>query len=362
MAESDGQEKTEEPTAKKLDDSRKKGQVAKSVEINSFAILTLGLFILYLSKQSLGSNLSQLAIKIFSSLDKIQLTPDLLQMYFKQGVLFYFGTLWPIFAGIIVVGLLATIGQVGLKFSPQALTPNFAKFNPLKGIKNLFFTTRSIVEVSKSIVKLVIIALFTYFVIKEFIFQATTLVQLSVSEIVQYMIEASYSLVWKVALMFGLIAAADFGFQKYKHRNDMMMTKQEVKEENTQSEGNPQIKSKIRSVQMSAARKRMMQDVPKADVIITNPTHLSIALKYELNSDSAPKVLAKGADEVAMKIREIAKQHNIPLYEDRELARALFKLCDVGDFIPTSLFKAVAQVLAYIYQLKNEKKKKKSIV
>lgn len=362
MAEVDGQEKTEEPTAKKLDESRKKGQVAKSVEINSFAILTFGLFILYLTKQTLGNSLSQLAIKIFSSLDKMQLTPDLLQGYFKSGILFYFSTIWPIFAGIIVVGLVATIGQVGLKFSSQALAPNFGKFNPFKGIKNLFFTTRSVVEVSKSIVKLLIIGLFTYFVVKEFVLKATLLVQLSVSEIVQYMIEATYTLVWKISLMFGIIAAADFAFQKYKHRNDMMMTKQEVKEENLQSEGNPQIKSKIRSVQMAAARKRMMQDVPKADVIITNPTHLSIALKYEMNKDSAPQVLAKGADEVAMKIREIAKAHNIPLYEDKELARALFKLCDVGDFIPTSLFKAVAQVLAYIYQLKNEKKKKKSIV
>ena len=362
MAETDGQEKTEEPTAKKLEDSRKKGQVAKSVEINSFAILTLGMFIIYLSRQSLGNNLSQLAIKIFSSLDKVTINQDLLQGYLKNGILFYFGTLWPIFAGIIVVGLVATIGQVGLKFSPKALTPNFAKFNPISGLKNLFFSSRSIVEVSKSITKLIIIALFTYFVIKEFILKATLLVEFSVTEIVQYMIESSYALVWKIAIIFGLIAAADFGFQKYKHRNDMMMTKQEVKEENNQSEGNPQIKSKIRSVQMAAARKRMMQDVPKADVIITNPTHLSIALKYELNKDQAPKVLAKGADEVAMKIREIAKQHNIPLHEDKELARALFKLCDVGDFIPTSLFKAVAQVLAYIYQLKNEKKKKRSIV
>jgi flagellar biosynthetic protein FlhB len=362
MAEVDGQEKTEEPTAKKLEESRKKGQVAKSLEINSFAILTLGLFIIYLSRQALGGSLAKLAIKIFSSLDKLTLTPDLMQGYFKDGVLFYFGSLWPIFAGIIVVGLVATIGQVGLKFSPKALTPNFSKFNPLSGIKNLFFTTRSFIELSKSIVKLIIIALFTYYVIKDFILQATLLVEFSVSEIVQFMIEASFALVWKIALMFGLIAFADFAFQKYKHRNDMMMTKQEVKEENNQSEGNPQIKSKIRSVQMAAARKRMMQDVPKADVIITNPTHLSIALKYEMAKDAAPKVLAKGADEVALRIREIAKLHNIPLHEDKELARALFKLCDVGDFIPANLFKAVAQVLAYIYQLKNEKKKKKSIV
>lgn len=362
MAEVDGQEKTEDPTAKKLEESRKKGQVAKSVEINSFAILTLGVFILYLSKQTIGNNITQLAVKIFNSLDHLQLNQDTLQIYFRDGILFYFSTLWPIFIGIIVVGLVATISQVGLQFSTKALAPNFGKFNPLKGIKNLFFTSRSAVEVAKSLTKLIITALFTYFVIKQFVVNATVLVQYSVSEIVRFMIETSYTLIWKIALIFGIMAAADFGFQKYKHRNDMMMTKQEVKEENNQSEGNPQIKSKIRSVQMAAARKRMMQDVPKADVIITNPTHLAIALKYDMTKDQAPKVLAKGADEVAMKIREIAKVHNIPIHEDKELARALFKLCDVGEFIPTDLFKAVAQVLAYIYQLKNEKKKKKSIV
>lgn len=247
MADADGQEKTEEPTAKKLEDSRKKGQVAKSVEINSFAILTLGLFIIYLSRQSIGNNIGHLAVKIFSSLDKLEINQDVLQIYFKDGFWFLLGTIWPVLAGIMVIGLVATIGQVGLKFSSEALIPNFSKFNPLKGIKNLFFTSRSLVEVAKSILKLIIIGTFTYFIIKDFVINATLLVQFTVPEIVKFMIESSYSLVWKIALMFGLLASADFGFQKFKFKNDMMMTKQEIKEENNQSEGNPQIKSKIRS-------------------------------------------------------------------------------------------------------------------
>lgn len=358
MAESDGQEKTEAPTGKKLEDGRKKGQVAKSVEINSFAIITFGLFILYMSHKTIGNNISQLAIKIFSSLDTLKLDSTLFQGYLQEGIYFYFGTLWPVFGGILAVGLAVTIAQVGFKFSGKAITPNFSKFNPIKGIKNLFFTSRSLVEVAKSILKLTIIGVFTYFIIKQFILNATMLVEFSITEIVGFMIESTYSLVWKVALMFGVMAFADFGFQKYKFKQDMMMTKQEIKEENKQSEGNPQIKAKIRSMQVAAARKRMMQDVPKADVIITNPTHLAIAIKYEMNKDSAPIVLAKGADEVAKRIRELATEHGIPLHENRELARAIFKVCEVGDFIPANLFKAVAQVLAYIYQLRNEKKKK----
>ena len=271
MAESEGQEKTESPTGKKLEDSRKKGQVAKSVEVNSFAILTFGMLIIYLCHKTIGANIAQLATKIFSSLDVLKLDKDSVQRYMQEGIFFYFSTLWPVFGGIILIGLVATIAQVGFKFSSQALVPNFGKFNPVKGLKNLFFTSRSFVEVAKSITKLSIIATFTYFIIKQFMHSSTMLVEFSISEIVGFMIDATYSLVWKVAMMFGLMAFADFGFQKYKFKNDMMMTKQEVKEENRQSEGNPQIKAKIRSMQIAAARKRMMQDVPQSGCCYYKP-------------------------------------------------------------------------------------------
>jgi flagellar biosynthetic protein FlhB len=188
--------------------------------------------------------------------------------------------------------------------------------------------------------------------------KATLLETLSVEDIVIFMLDSSFSLLWKVALVFILLAATDYVFQRFKFRKEMMMTKQEVKEEIKQTEGDPQIKSRIRKVMIMSARNRMMQNLPKADVVITNPTHYAVALKYDMQKDPAPEVIAKGLDELALKIKEIAKQYNIPIQEDKELARALYKMCDIGDKIPAVLFKSVAQILAYVYNLKNIRKKK----
>jgi flagellar biosynthetic protein FlhB len=175
-----------------------------------------------------------------------------------------------------------------------------------------------------------------------------------------FMIDAAFDLIWKIGLVYLGIAAADFAWEKYKFKKDMMMTKEEVKEEWKQTEGDPQVKSRIKKLMFEASKRRMMKDLPTADVVITNPTHYAVALKYDMNKDAAPTVIAKGVDELAQKIKEVAKKHDIPIQENRELARALYKMCDVGDKIPGSLFKAVAEVLAYVYNLK--KSKKKSIV
>ena len=235
--------------------------------------------------------------------------------------------------------------------------PKMEKFNVISGIKKILFSTKSLVELTKSLIKLIIVSLSVYFILNSTIIDTTSLVTLSVGEIAEYMIHATFDLTWKLALIYSVLAAADFFYQKYAFKKDMMMTKEEVKEEHKQSEGDPQIKARIRRIQILMSKSRMMQDIPKADVIITNPTHYAIALKYEIAKDSAPKVVAKGVDAIAQKIKEEAAKYNIPLYEDRELARALYKYCDIGDYVPEKLFKAVAQVLAYIYQLKNQKKK-----
>jgi len=171
------------------------------------------------------------------------------------------------------------------------------------------------------------------------------------------MIDTTVKFLWKVALVYIAIAASDFAYQKFKHKKDLMMTKQEVKEEFKQQEGDPAVKGKIKQKQMIMAHRRMMKEVPKADVVITNPTHFAVALKYEMGKDSAPKVVAKGADLIAQKIKEIAKENDVPLHEDVYLARSLYKMCEIGDEVPEELFQAVAQILAYIYQLKNTYKK-----
>jgi len=357
MADSEGQEKTEQASGKKLSDARNKGQVAKSQEVNSLALFGAGLMLIFASQQFLSGRIASLTVKVFSTLNANNITRNSIQDLLKEDAFFLLSTLAPILGGLVVIAIVANVAQVGFKFSTKALTPNASKFNVFNKIKDMFFSSRSIVEVSKSLLKLIVIGGFTYFVLSGLIVKSTALVELSMSEIMNFMMDAAYTLLWKISLIFGVIAAVDFGYQRFKFKKDMMMTKQEVKEENKQSEGDPIIKSRIKRMQYQAARNRMMADVPKADVVITNPTHYAIAIKYDLEKDSAPKVVAKGVDSLAQRIKEIAVQNNVPLHEDRVLARALYKLCDVGDQIPQSLFKAVAQILAYIFQLRNYRKK-----
>ena len=361
MAEQDGQEKSEQPTGKRLSDSRDKGKVAKSAEVNSFAIFSTGLLMIYLTQHFLSNQISNYSINIFKSLDVLSINKDMLQNFIREAVFFYLVTLAPILGSLFVIALIAGVAQVGFKISFKALIPELSKFNPFTGIKKVFISSRSLLEIVKSLIKLVIIGGFTYSVLSQFVLGSTMLAELSIMEIVKYMVEAAYALLWKIALVYALIAAVDFIFQKYKFKKELKMTKQEVKEETKQAEGDPLIKSRIKRMQFQAAKNRMMQNVPKADVVITNPTHFAVALKYDMSKDAAPKVLAKGVDELAQRIKAIAVEHNIPLHEDRELARALYRICDIGDDIPSSLFKAVAQVLAYVYQLKNNKKRKSLI-
>jgi len=358
MAEVDGQEKTEQPSEKKIRETREKGSVAKSMEINSFAIFLAGTTVIYLTKGMIGGRISEFAVAIFSSLNSLTITTDSLSEYMFKGVLFFFSVLAPILAVLILVSLAASFGQVGFKFSFKPMAPKFTKMNPLNGIKNLFFSSRSIIEVFKALIKLTIIGVFAYWILQDIINETVNLAGLTIAELFSYMIETAFRLIWKITLVYMIFAGIDFGYQKYKHKNELMMTKQEQKDEMKNSEGDPFIKGKIKSKQIMMARSRMMQDVPKADVVITNPTHFAVALKYNVGSKYAPKVLAKGADTVAQKIKQIATEHGIPLHEDVELARALFKSCEVGDEIPANLFKAVAQVLAYIFNLKRSGKRK----
>jgi len=361
MAETEGQEKTEQPTPKKLSEGREKGQVAKSMEINSLAIFASGLIFVYLSKGFISNQLSTLSRQTFGSLDTLTLNVNNISIIINNIVLFFFITLLPIFITMIVVALGASFFQVGFKITPKALQPKFSKFNIIKGVKKIMFSSRPFVEVAKSLFKLIIIAGFAYFILNDYVNKSFVLVELTISEIIRFMIDAAFSLVWKVALLFAIMAGFDFIYQKYKFNKDMMMTKQEVKEENKQSEGDPVTKSRIRKIQFESSKKRMMQNIPDADVVITNPTHFAVALKYEMEKESAPKVVAKGADALAQKIKSLAKENGIPVHEDKELARALYKHCDVGEIIPQELFHSVASVLAYIYETK-KKKMRRSII
>jgi flagellar biosynthetic protein FlhB len=361
MAEVDGQEKTEEASGKRLDDSRNEGQVAKSMEINSLFIIVSGTALLYFTQGSIGNKVKEMTIYIFSSLNKLDINTNVLQDYTIKATLFFLSIIAPVLIGLAVISLAASYGQVGFRITPKALMPKFSKLNPANGIKNILFSSRTIVELIKSLVKLTIIALFSYWVLNDAVLGSINLIEYSIEEILSFMVKTSFGFVWKVSALFAFIAGSDFVYQKYHHKKTLMMTKQEVKDEMKQSEGDPFIKGKIKSKQLMMARSRMMKEIPKADVVITNPTHYAVALKYDIGKKNAPKVVGKGVDEVAQRIKRVAVENNIPLYEDRELAKALYRTCEIGDEIPSNLFKAVAQVLAYIYKLKN-KIKKKSIV
>jgi len=357
MASNEGQEKTEQPTSKKLSDSRDEGQVAKSQEMASFAVFSGGLFILFFSKDFMGEQIGNMTKYIFNNLDVLTLNFNVVQMYFLKAFGFFVITMAPILLGLMVIGFVSNVGQIGFKISFKALKPKGSKFNPLSGIKRLFFSSRSLVEVAKSLAKLFVIGIFTYWVLEDMIRESILLVDHPILEIVNFMISSAMTLVWKLALVFAIIAAVDFIFQKYKHKKDLMMSKQEVKDESKQTDGDPEVKARIKSIQFETARKRMMQDVPNADVVITNPTHYAIAIQYNPEVNAAPKVLAKGVDELAQRIKKIATENGVPLHENRPLARALYKVTEVGDEIPPELFQAVAQVLAHIFSLRNNRKK-----
>jgi flagellar biosynthetic protein FlhB len=208
------------------------------------------------------------------------------------------------------------------------------------------------IELLKNIIKILIVGFVAYSSLSGLMEESISLMDSDVAAILGYMTHAGLVVGFKVSLAFLVLAAADYGYQRFEFERELRMTKQEVKEEMKSQEGDPLIKSRIRSVQRQIAYKRMMQEVPKADVVITNPTHLAIAIKYEVGKMTAPKVIAKGADLIAQRIKHIAQEHGIPMIEDRPLAQSLYKTVDVGEEIPEKLFQAVAQVLAYIYRLK----------
>lgn len=357
MADS-GQDKTEQPTPKKLTDARDKGQVAKSMELNSFVIFTSGLLLIFSFRDMLSDKIGGTAKYIFGSLETFDITKNIVEELSVKGGLLYFNILAPLYIGLVIIALVAGFGQAGLKVSLKAIKPEMKKIDPMKGLKDKIFSTRSLFELIKSLVKLAIIGWVIYMVLSGVILESTSLVSLSVIEILMFMVDASMDFLWKVAIAFALIAVTDFIYQKYKFKKDMMMTKQEIKDESKDSEGSPEVKGKIRSQMLMAGRKRMMKELPTADVVVTNPTHFAVALRYKMGQDTAPLVVAKGADALARKIKEIAKENNIPIIEDPPLARAIYKMCEVNDFIPEKLFKAVAQILAHIYKVKNGKRNK----
>ena len=349
-----GGEKTEDASSRKLSKSREEGQVAKSVEIPSVFVLLTGAIALYFSAFNIYHNLMGV-LQFNLDFKKIPLLTQLevvrLLAYHTEKIILM---CIPVMGAIVLAAMMSNLAQVGFTISWKSLEPKLSRLDPINGFKQKF-TSRAVVELLKTLIKVGVISMVAYNAIKAELVPITFLYDTSVGYILLYMLKVSFWIFVKVCLFMLVVALLDYAYQKWKFLEEQKMTKKEVKDETKQTEGDPLVKSRIRQLQHQAARKRMMADVPRADVVVTNPTRLAVALKYDGKTMDAPKVLAKGAGPVAENIRRIARENDIPLVEDKQLARNLYKSVDIGSEVPTELYQAVAELLAYVYKLKGKK-------
>ncbi len=352
MPENTGQEKTERATPKRKEEARKKGQVAQSKEISSVMILMTATAFFYFAGSWMFWNLSEFITGVYQNINILRFTDVDEASAFSVDVLYkLLSVLLPLLIPIAIAGFVANIFQVGFQINSEAIAPKLSKFNPISGMKRLI-SLKSLVELGKSIIKIFFIGSIVYILVKNDMKAFPALIHQEVGQILIFIARASLKICFFVCLAMLVLAVLDFMYQRWQHEKDLKMTKQEVKDEQRQTYGDPKVKARIRGVQMEMARRRMMDAVPEADVVITNPTRLAIALKFDAQEMIAPRVLAKGAGFVAQRIREIAEENQIPIVEEKPLAQGLYKMVEIGDYIPAELYRAVAEVLAYVYRLK----------
>ncbi len=355
MAEQSFQEKTEPATPKRLEEMKSEGKVAKSQELNTAAVLLVGTIVMYMLGRQFVSQIAGimndcLSLSYGNDLNQGDIAGLALSLSVRFAMI-----VAPILLVIMIAGVTTSLLQTGFIFTLKPFKPHGDTFNPLNGIKKIGFSQQSMMHLAKSIMKITLVGVFGYFTVKDLLASSVKLTDSSPSEIFSYMGTSAFSVAIKVSSVFVAVAVIDYYFQRKKFEHDTKMTKQEVKEEQKQQEGNPAIKGRIRREMIKRHRMRMMQSVPKADVVVTNPTHYAIAIKYDVKEMTAPKVVAKGKDYIAQKIKEIAIENDVPIVEDKPLAQLLYKTVEIDEQIPPDLFKAVAQILAYIYQLKKIK-------
>ncbi len=351
----DGEEKTEKATGKKRTDTRKEGQVAKSPEVTTAIMLIIGFASLGMFSGYMMKKLTE--IFMYNNAMQREYLEIFEPVFLADYVSYIFGQVFmivlPIFAVAMIVGFVTNIVQVGWLVTTKPLMPKFSKLNPISGFKRMF-SLKAVVELFKSVLKFGLILYIVYSVIKDYIDYLPIVFQFSVAQIMQFGGSIIVKLGVTVGAVYLFIAGLDYAYTKYKHEKDIRMSKQEIKEEYKNIEGNPLIKGQIRQKMREASMRRMMQDLPQADVIITNPTHYAVAIKYEKDSGKAPIVVAKGVDFLAKKIREVATENEIEIVEDKPLARTLYANVDIGKEIPPELYKAVAEILAYVYKIKDK--------
>lgn len=351
MAESDGQERTEQPTEQRLRQAREKGQIPRSKELGTAAVLLSAAAGLLMISGPLGRAMSRVFEQNFRLERAAVFDPEAMMVALRDSVLSLMWPLLGLFALVLVAALVGNTLLGGFNFSTQAMMPKLSRMSPLKGIKRMF-GLQALVELLKSIAKVVFIATFAVWLLWG---QFDNILQLSDHTLPAAMVAALELLLWMgllLCLALLPIVAIDVPFQRWNHNRQLKMTLQEVKDEYKNTEGKPEVKGRIRRLQQEMANRRMMAEVPTADVVVVNPSHYSVALRYDKDKPgSAPMVVAKGLDEIALKIREIAREYQVPVISSPALARAIYHSTRLDKEIPDGLFVAVAQVLAYVFQL-----------
>ncbi len=353
MAEESFQEKTEKATPRRREEARKKGQVARSRDVSAVFVLLAGFLTLYVCHTYVYSSIREMMIYFLGQATSMQVDSATIGPLGVIAVKHLGVIVGPVLLAVFLMALLASYLQVGFVFSTKNLQPKLSKINPIAGFKRIF-SRQGFMELFKSMAKIAIVGYMAYRTVRGEMTQVLPLMDQEVGQILGFVGKISFKILLNSCLVMFLLACLDYAFQRWEFERSLRMTKQEIKEEFKRTEGDPLIKSRIRSIQREIARRRMMAAVPKADVVITNPTHIAVALQYRVGEADAPEVVAKGAGIIAAKIKEIALENNVTLVEDKPLAQILYKTVDIGQNIPPNLYQAVAEILAYVYRLKNK--------
>lgn len=348
----DRDSRTEKPTPRRRTQAREKGSVARSQDLNSAVVLLGAAITLTWLGSSMVSGLGEILKDLLKRSGRLDLGIKEIQDLAALELVEVAEVVLPFLVTLMLVGFLVNVLQVGFQLSWKAAAPNWSRLNPMSGFKR-FFSTRAVVELCKSLLKLGLVGLVLFFTLQAASLESSWLFFMPKEQMIPEMGRKLDDLFRVAAFVLLAIGIIDYLYQRYDHERSLKMTKEEVKEEAKQQEGDPKVKSKIREIMIRSTLRRMMKSVPEADVIITNPTHIAVALKYDRHKSSAPVVVAKGARKVAERIKEVAAEHGVPIVENKPLARTLFKSVDVGMEIPVELYKAVAEILAYVYRIKH---------
>lgn len=346
-------EKTEKATPRRKREAREKGQIFKSVEVNTALSMLVMFGVLALFGRTIVENIKKLMHYFFTMQAPDEFGVSAAVATFGDAVWMFMGIIAPLLVAAFVAGVVFNLVQVGFMFSTKALAPKFDRISPISGFKRVF-SKRTLLDLVKAIIKITILAVVAYNAYQQHMEEFTALMGQDVNMATASFVEIILSVAFNLAIAFALFAPFDYMYQRWKYNKDLMMTKQEVKDEYKLTEGNPQIKGRIAQKQRQMSRMRMVQAVKDADVVITNPTHYAVALEYKEGKNTAPVIVAKGKDFLAQKIKEKAREASVEIVENKPLAQSLYFFCEVGDEVPEDMYKAVAEVLAYVYRMKKK--------